>query len=62
MTSQEIFANQDAIAEKWRGQISAVRKDREAAKKAGEPAGHFTRRINEMEQQLSKLLTKGIRS
>lgn len=59
--SGEVFQNQQAIAGRWREQISAVRKQREVAQKAGEPTGSFTRRINEMEQQLSKLLSKGIK-
>lgn len=62
MATAEIFQNQDAIAESWRKQISAVRKEREVAKKAGDRTGSFTRRIKEMEAQLSKLLAKGIKS
>jgi len=57
----EIFQNQNNIAKRWKAQIATVRKEREAAKNAGEPTGQFTRRINDMEAQLSKLLSKGIR-
>lgn len=60
--NDEIFQNQTAIADVWRTQIAAVHKERAAAKKAGEPTGSFTRRINEMEEKLGKLLSKGVRA
>ncbi len=57
-----IFQNQDAIAASWRKQITAVHQEREAARARGEKTGGYTRRINEMEERLSKLLEKGLTS
>lgn len=56
----EIFKNQSEIALRWRAQIDQVERDRAAAKRLGENTGPYTRRINDMQAQLSKLLSKGV--
>lgn len=57
----EIFKNQSEIALRWRAQIDTVERDKAAAKRANEPTSGYTRRINAMQAQLSKLLSKGVR-
>ena len=55
----EIFLNQSDVAARWRKQISAVNVERDHAMARGEKTGSYTRRINEMEDKLKRLLSKG---
>lgn len=60
--SAPVFTGATAIAMRWRAQIAAVEAEREALRKTGGCGGRvgaLTRRIKDMEAQLSKLLTPG---